>query len=104
MTPANVVRSIQVVSTSQQTDRSRKMLIKEASKEKGKTFFVAVLNNKEVQVFIGEVIHVVCKNASHKAWGNVGGHCCKTINEALEKYKSSEAKQIIKAAFDFSIA
>lgn len=80
------------------------VMIKKMEKENGNTFFVAEMNAKEFQVWIGDMIHVVCNNASHKAWGSIGGKWFQTIEQALQNYKSSEAKTIIQAAYDFSKA
>jgi hypothetical protein len=59
---------------------------------------------KSASVYIGSsYINVLCKNASHRAWGGLG-KTFQTAEEAVAGYKTSEMKAIIQSAFEMQAA
>jgi len=75
-----------------------------ANKSQNSFFFEATCGKKSASVFIGDsYINVVCKNASHRAWGGMG-KCFETIEQAIGAYKSNEMKTIIKSAAEMKFA
>jgi len=60
------------------------------------------INNGKKSAFIYQnkkigYIQVICKNAAHKVWGGMG-RCFNNYDEAIEAYKSSDMKAMIRYA------
>jgi hypothetical protein len=75
-----------------------------AKKTDNSFFFEATCGKKSASVYIGSsYINVLCKNASHRAWGGLG-KTFQTAEEAVAGYKTSEMKAIIQSAFEMQAA
>ena len=104
-----ICRIIRVESKNETQTKERRnqmqVLIESQEKIEGRIYFELSTEKKSAHIsFNPELnsINVLCRNASHKAYKGMGRTFWNGWNEALEAYKSSDMKEMIKVAQSIS--